>query len=128
MDNIANMLTSIRNAQAVQKETVSVPYSKFRMSVIETISKGGFVGPVTKKGRKNKVINIALKYDEYGKPVIKELKRVSKLSCRIYKGYKDVRAVQRGYGMQVLSTPKGVISDKEARDKKVGGEVVCEIS
>jgi small subunit ribosomal protein S8 len=128
MDTIGNMLTIIRNGLAVKKETVSVPFSKFKFRIAEILSKEGIVGEVSKKGRKvKKTISITLKYDENNEPMVRSIKRISKLSRRIYRPLKKIHPIQKGYGIQLLTTSKGVLTDKEAFKEKVGGEVICEI-
>lgn len=118
----------IRNAQAVKSETVSVPYSKFKMEVIKTLARGNFIKEASHKGKKNKkTIEIALKYDEKGNPFIRDIKRISKLSRRVYVSLYDIKPVKQGLGARVLSTPKGVLTSKEAKKEKVGGEVICEV-
>lgn len=127
-DPISDMLTRIRNATAVHKDTVSVPYSKMKHSLAEVLSKEGFIGAVTVQGSTapTKTIEIALKYvgDE---PVIIGIKRVSKPGQRIYAPVDDIPRANGGMGITILSTPKGIMSDREARKQKAGGEVLCQI-
>lgn len=126
-DPIADMLNRIRNAQAVLHQTVNIPFSNLKYEIAKVLKKNNFIEKVEKKGKKiNKTIEITLKYD--GKiPVISSLKRISKPGQRIYKGLKELRRVRGGYGIAIISTPKGLITNKEARKQKVGGEVICEI-
>lgn len=127
-DPISDMLTRIRNAQAVKKETVSIPYSKIKMELAEILVKEKFAKSVEHKGKKNKkTIDIALAYDESGNPAIIRAKRISKPSRRIYSPANKIMPVRHGFGMRVFSTPKGILTDKEARNQKVGGEILCEI-
>lgn len=129
MDNIANMLTLIRNAQAVGKESVVVPYSKLKMEIAKILEKEKFLKSAEAKGKKNKkTIEIGLAYGKDGDPAIKKIKRVSKSSQRIYVPLKKIHPVQYGKGAWIISTPKGLLTDKEAKNQKVGGEVICEIS
>lgn len=126
-DTIADMLTQIRNAQAVDKETVSIPFSNLKYEIAEILEKGGFVEKVKKRGRKErKKIEITLKY-ENEIPAISSLKVVSRPGQRIYKRYKEIGRVKRGYGIVIISTSKGLMTDREARKQKIGGEVICEI-
>jgi len=129
-DPVADMLNRIRNAQAVLKETVDIPLSNLRYEIAKILEKGGFVAEVEKKGKKTKkVIEITLKYNEKI-PVISGLKRISKPGQRIYKRAKELKPVKGGYGIAIISTSKGgggLMTDKEARKQKLGGEVVCEI-
>jgi len=128
MDTIADMLTTIRNAQAVKKETAYVPYSKLKMSIAEILAREGFIKSASRKGKKNrKVISVELKYEEDGMPAINSIRRVSRPSKRVYLPLNKIRSVRGGRGLRVLTTPKGVLSDREARKEKVGGEVVCEV-
>ena len=127
MDPIANMLTSIRNAQAVSKETVEIPFSKLKFGIAEILEKEGFIDKVEKRGRKiKKVIEIKLKYEDK-KPVISGLKRISKPGQRIYLSAQEIRRVRSGYGISIISTSKGLMTNKEARKKNMGGEIICEI-
>jgi len=126
MDPIADMLTSIRNSQAVLKETVKVPFSNLKYEIAQILKKKGFVKEVEKKGKTKKIIEITLKYE--GKtPVISSLKRISKPGQRIYLSFKEIKSVRDGYGIAIISTSKGLLTDKEARKQKIGGEVICEI-
>ena len=128
MDPIADMLTSIRNAQAARKETVSVPYSKIKMEIAKVLAKEKFIKEADHKGKKiNKTIDIVLNYDSLSRPAITSLKRVSKPSRRIYSPSSKIKKIRQGFGSQILSTPKGILSGKEARREKIGGEVICEV-
>ena len=128
MDPIADMLTSIRNAQAARKETVTVPYSKIKMEIAKVLAKEKFIKEADHKGKKvNKIIDIVLNYDSLNRPTITRLKRVSKPSRRIYSPYSKIKKIRQGFGSQILSTPKGILSGKEARREKIGGEVICEV-
>ena len=130
-DPIADMLNRIRNAQAVLKETVVIPYSNLKYEIAKILEKQGFVGKLEKKGRNSrKMFEITLKYPPSGETdfsVISGLKRISKPGQRIYAGTKEIKAVRGGYGISIISTPKGLMTNKEARRKKLGGEVICEI-
>ncbi len=127
-DPIADMLTRIRNAQAVKKETVVFPYSKIKWEILNVLSKSDYIKGLDKTNKKNKkFIEIILKYDEEKTPKISELKRVSKPSRRVYVHAKDIWFFKKGLGIKVLSTPKGVLSDKESKKLNVGGEILLEI-
>ena len=127
-DPIADMLTRMRNAQAVKKTTVVLPYSKIKLEILNVLSRSGFIKGLDKTNKKNrKFVEIMLMQDEKGYPKISELKRVSKSSSRVYIHAKDIWYFKKGLGLRVLSTPKGVLSDKEARKSNVGGEVLLEI-
>ena len=127
-DPIADMLNRIRNAQAVLKATVDIPFSDLKYGIAKILEKKGFVAKIEKKGKKTRrTIEITLKYDA-NQPVISGLKRISKPGQRIYKKAKEIKPVKGGYGVAVISTPKeGLVTDKEARKKKLGGEVICEV-
>jgi small subunit ribosomal protein S8 len=128
MDPIADMFTKIRNALAVQKETVLIPYSKLKMELAKVLLKNNYIKEIIRRGKKNKKsIELVLSYDENGKGVINHIDRISKLSRRVYLPLKEIKPVRRGYGMMILSTPKGLLTDKEAIKEKVGGEAIAEI-
>jgi len=125
MDPIADMLTRIRNAQMVRKKTVKIPFSKEKFKIAQILAKEGFVGEIRKKGKKTrKSIEIELKYLPDKSPFISSLKRISKPGCRIYAGYRELKPKR---GILIVSTSKGIMTHKEAKKLKVGGEVLCEI-
>ena len=131
-DPVTDMLNRIRNAQAVLKETVSVPYSNFKYEIAKIINEKGFVEKIEKKGRqKNKTIEITLKYNKNDKdkkePFILGLRKISKPSQRIYSGSKEIKRVRGGYGIAIVSTSQGIISSDDARKRKLGGEIICEL-
>ncbi len=127
MDPIADMLTQIRNAQAVLKETVDVPFSNLKYEIAKILEREKFIEKAEKKGKKvKKTIEITLKYDNKI-PVISGLKRISKSGQRIYLPVKKIKSVRGGYGMAIISTSRGLMTDKEARKQKAGGEILCEI-
>ena len=130
-DPIADMLNRIRNAQAVLKETVVIPFSSLKYEIAKILEKQELVEKLEKKGRKpRKVLEITLKYLSAGRtssPVISGLKRISKPGQRVYTGSKEIRPVRGGYGISIISTPKGLMTNKEAKRKKLGGEIICEI-
>jgi len=128
-DPISDMLTRIRNVMVQGKKSVRVPYSGIKSSVLDTLKREGFIRnfEAVEKASAKKDLLIELKYAENGSSVINSLKRISKPSCRIYFQAADVKPVLNGIGIQVISTNKGVLSDREARKENVGGEVLCEI-
>ena len=127
MDSIANLITNIKNASDVGKETVVLPYSKMKASILELLEKEGFVKSSAKRGKKiHKSLEISLAYDEYG-PRIKGVERVSKLSKRLYGGASSLRPVKQGHGVMVVSTSKGIMTDSDARKQNVGGELLFKI-
>ena len=126
-DPIADMITQIRNAGAVQKESVVLPYSKMKHAIADVLLAAGFIASVEKKGKDiRKSLEIGIKYVGT-KARIGGMSRVSKYSQRIYTGFKDLRSIKQGKGMYILSTPEGILSDKQAREKKVGGEVILKV-
>ncbi|MCD6528367.1 30S ribosomal protein S8 [bacterium] len=127
MDKIADMLTIIRNALAVNHYMVRIPFSKLKYEIAKILEREGFVEKVSKSGKKaRKKIVIILKYDE-GSPAISGLKRISKPGQRIYLPSKGIKKVKGGYGIAIISTSKGLMTDKEARRQNLGGEVICEV-
>ncbi|MBU1557829.1 30S ribosomal protein S8 [Patescibacteria group bacterium] len=128
MDKISNLIINIKNAGSAQKEYASVPYSNFKMEVAKVLKKEGYLESVSKKGKKvKKTIEMGILYDENGVSKVKEVKRISKPSKRIYYGAKDIKAVRGGLGTLVLSTPKGILTDKQAKKENVGGEALFKI-
>lgn len=126
-DPISDMLTRIRNAQAVSHQTVSIPFSKLKLSLAETLERAGVVGEVSVLGKKiDKIIKIKLKY-ENGKPIVSNLKRISKQGQRIYIKKNDLHPVRQGYGLAIISTSEGLMTNTEAKKKGLGGEVFCEV-
>ncbi|MEK7509808.1 MAG: 30S ribosomal protein S8 [Patescibacteria group bacterium] len=127
-DPIGDLIVRLTNAGAVKKQTVSVPFSMFKLAIAEKLKDLGLVKQIEKKGKKvKKTIDVTLKYDEAGRPVIQGVKRVSKPGRRLYRGAKDIVPVRYGHGHLILSTPKGIKTGVEARKEKVGGEALFEI-
>lgn len=121
------MLIGIKNANRALRESVVFPHSKFTFAIAQKLSKEGFVGAITTKTRKGRpVFEVALLSTER-QPKITDIERVSKLSRRMYAGFADVQPVKNGRGVLLLSTPKGILTDKEARKEHVGGEVLFSI-
>ena len=127
-DPIGDMLTRIRNAQMRGKSTVVTPASKLRAWVLDVLADEGYIRGYEKVTGENghPALEISLKYYE-GEPVIRELKRVSKPGRRVYMGVNDIPQVRQGLGVSIVSTPKGVMSDANARSNNVGGEVLCTV-
>ena len=124
-DPIADALTRIRNANLVKHETVSMPASNLKIELVKVLQKEGYVqGYTVEEVDGFKVINVTLKYTEHA-PVITGLKRVSKPGLRVYSKAKNMPRVFDGMGIAVISTSKGLMTDKEARTNKLGGEVLC---
>jgi small subunit ribosomal protein S8 len=127
-DPIGDMLTRIRNAQMRGKSIVSTPASKLRAWVLDVLADEGYIrGHEAGTGADgHPTIEISLKYYE-GEPVIRELKRVSKPGRRVYMAVKEIPSVRQGLGVSIVSTPRGVMSDANARSQNVGGEVLCTV-
>lgn len=128
MDKISNLIIGIKNAGAVNKENASVPYSDFKMEIANVLKKEGFIKTASKKGKKTeKTIEIGIAYLKDNTPRVINVDRISKPSKRIYLGVNDIRPVKGGKGVLVLSTPKGILTDKEAKAQNVGGEALFKI-
>jgi small subunit ribosomal protein S8 len=126
-DPISNLITNLKNGSAAGKDVVTVPLSNFTASVVDALARKGYVKPGVKKGKTTKkTLEIGLIYVN-GKARITDVKRLSKPSKRLYKGYSDIHRVMQGYGSMFISTPKGIISDDEAHKEKVGGEILFTI-
>jgi small subunit ribosomal protein S8 len=124
-DPIADMLTRIRNAQATEKATVLVPASKVKRAIAQVLKDEGYIEDYAQRDIDgHPVIEIGLKYYA-GKPVIEKIERVSRPGLRIYKGREDIPRVMNGLGVAIVSTSRGVMTDRRARDTGVGGEVLC---
>ena len=127
-DTLGDMLTRIRNGQTTNKKVVDAPASRFRKNVLEVLKREGFIRNFEEKEVRPGIntFEIELKYYN-GKPVITEIKRVSKPGRRVYSSIKNLQKTYNGLGISILSTPRGVMSDNEAREANVGGEVLCTI-
>lgn len=127
MDPIADMLTRIRNAIAVRRPAVDVPFSKTKFAIAKVLEREGWVSSVVKDDANVSSIRVFLKYDENGEPHIHALNRVSRPGQRRYVGKTRIPSVLGGMGMAVVSTPAGIMTNREARKRGLGGEVMCEI-
>ena len=127
-DTLGDMLTRIRNGQTTNKKVVDAPASRFRKNVLEVLKREGFIRNFEEKEMRPGInfFEIELKYYN-GKPVISEIKRVSKPGRRVYSSIKNLQKTYNGLGISILSTPRGVMSDNEAREANVGGEILCTI-
>jgi small subunit ribosomal protein S8 len=125
-DPLGDMLTRIRNGQSAQKSAIASPASRLRMNVLEVLKREGYIRGFSQGDEGHKELSIELKYHN-GEPVIKELRRVSKPGRRVYSGVKDLPRIYNGLGIAILSTPRGVMSDAEAREAHVGGEILCTV-
>ena len=126
MDQIANMLIAIKNAGLVKKTTVTIPSSKMKVAILELLKQEGYIKTYHVTGDIKSTVEIVLEYKKDA-PRVQGVTRVSKQSKRVYTGVKDITSVKYGHGMAVLSTPKGILSDKQARKELVGGELLFTI-
>lgn len=137
-DPIADMLSRIRNASMVRKNEVVLPMSKTKFNIAQIMEKEGWIQKAevvkgglnnneSQKGSKFDQIKIVLKYKKSGKSVISSIKRISKPGLKVYTGYKELPVVLNGFGIAIISTPKGLLTNKNAKLQKIGGEVICEI-
>lgn len=127
-DPIADMLTRIRNAQGVEKAVVTMPSSKLKVAIAQVLKDEGYIDDfaVRDNGGKSE-LEVALKYYS-GRPVIERIERVSRPGLRIYKGRHEIPEVMNGLGVAIVTTPKGVMTDRKARQTGVGGEVLCYVA
>ena len=126
-DSIGDLIIRLKNANRVGKETVVVSASKLKEAVANALKRAGFVAGVSKKGKDSRFIEIALSYGAEKAPKITGVQRISKPSRRVYQSSKDVRIFKNGFGTTIISTPKGILSDKEVKKEKVGGEIMFKI-
>ena len=127
-DPISDMLTRIRNAQMANKASVVMPSSKLKLAIVKVLEEEGYIdGYSVHEQDKKSILEIDLKYYA-GHPVIERIDRVSKPGLRIYRGVNDIPRVMNGLGVAIVSTPKGVMTDRKARAANVGGEVLCVVA
>ena len=126
MDKIGNLLTSLRNAGVVNKEKISIPYSKSIIAILEVLKREGYIKTFESKEKEYR-IDIVLEYDNKNNHRITEANRISKPGRRVYYKQSDIKKVKSGYGNVILSTPQGIMTGKEARSKNTGGEALFEI-
>jgi small subunit ribosomal protein S8 len=130
MDQLSDLLTRIRNASLRQKDRVDVPHGKLKLEVVRILKEEGFVANYKTffaNGNKRGTIRVFLKFSPEKESVIRGIQRVSKSGLRIYRSYRDIPRVRGGFAVTILSTPQGVITDKQAKEKKVGGEILCQV-
>ncbi len=127
-DPIADYLTIIRNSLAIKRDEVSASSSKLKVEIAKVLKQEGYVRDfsVAKEG-KRETLKVLLKYDAEGRSVIRELKRVSKPGCRTYCSTKEIPVYRNGIGTYILTTPQGVMTDRQARREKIGGELLCSV-
>jgi len=127
-DPIADLIVRIKNAIMVSYDKVEVPSSKIKINIVKILKFEGYIRNYKIiKGSTQDIIVIYLKYNEDKSSVIKDLKRISKPSCRVYSRYKKIPRVLNGLGINIVSTPKGVLTDREARKMGIGGEIICSV-
>ncbi len=126
VDPIGDMITRIRNAQMRLLSTVKIPSSKFRVRILEVLKKEGYISDYKLLPDSKNNLSVDLKYND-GLPVIKEIKRVSKPGRRIYARATSIPKIQNGLGLAIVSTSKGIMSDNEARNQNIGGEIICRV-
>lgn len=127
-DPIADMLTRIRNAVAIRREDVTMPSSKIKLGLAEVLKREGYIDDFEiVEAKVQNQLRIRLRYGPEGEFVIQKIERYSTPGCRRYRGVEDIPRVMNGLGIAVVSTNQGVLSDRECREKKVGGEVLCTI-
>jgi small subunit ribosomal protein S8 len=127
-DPIADMLTRIRNAQSVEKASVTMPSSKVKVAIAQVLKDEGYIDDFAVRGAVGKPeLELQLKYYA-GRPVIERIERVSKPGLRIYKGVEELPRVMNGLGVAIVSTSRGVMADRQARAKGVGGEILCVVA
>lgn len=128
-DPIADLLARIRNGLTARHESVFVPFSDLKLGIIKVLSEEGFVGSfqVLEKEKGRKEIRVSLRYTSTREPVISSLMRRSRPGRRLYFGFKELRPIRSGIGVAVLSTPRGILTDRQAREQKVGGELLCTV-
>lgn len=125
-DPIADLLTRIRNAQRASHESVEMPCSKIKTAICEVLREEGYIGDYTVDDAAKQTLSIDLRYHQ-GRPVIEEIKRISRPGLRIYKTCDELPRIRGGLGVAIVSTNKGVMTDRQAREMGVGGEVLCTV-
>jgi small subunit ribosomal protein S8 len=127
-DPIGDFIIRIKNAGNIKKENISVPFSKMKLAIAELLASKGYLGEVTKKSKGSaKYLNVALLYAEDGQPVVSDVRRISKPSRRLYQSSKNIKIFRKGYGVSVFSTPKGIMTDADAKKNNLGGEFLFNI-
>ncbi len=126
MDTLANMLIAIKNAGLVKKTSITIPSSKMKVAILELLKQEGYIKTYHVQDGTKPTVEVVLEY-KGGAPRVHDVKRVSKPSKRMYTGVKDISPVKYGHGILVLSTPKGIMTDKQARKEMVGGELLFTI-
>ena len=127
-DPIADLLTRIRNAYAIGRRAIEVPHSRIKLAICHTLKREGFLNEVdVAEGSPRDRIKLQLRYDQRHQPALLHIQRVSTPGRRLYRGVADIKRVAGGTGISIVTTSKGIFSDREAREKKLGGEILCEV-
>ena len=127
-DSISDMITRIRNAHQAGHDRVEIPASKMKMGVAKVLKKEGFVKNYKLiQDKKQGILRVYLKYTDENQPVIRGVKKISRPGRRVYRGFEDIPSVSGGFGVVILSTSKGILSDKDARSQRIGGEILCQV-
>lgn len=130
MDPISDLLTRIRNANGRAKDRVDVPMSKMKLEIVRLLKEEGFIAnfkSIYTNGSKRGVIRVFLKYSPEKEAVIRGIQRVSRPGLRIYRSYQEIPRVRSGFAVTLLSTSQGILTDRQAKEKKVGGEILCQV-
>jgi small subunit ribosomal protein S8 len=128
-DPVADMLTRIRNAVRIHRQQVEIKASRLCMGIAEVLKKEGYITDYDKiEDNKQGIMRVFLKYDQEGNPVINEIKRESKPGRRLYSNVENLPEVMNGMGIVIVSTSKGIVSDRNCREMKIGGEIICSVS
>jgi small subunit ribosomal protein S8 len=127
-DPVADMLTRIRNGAGARKVSVDVPWSRHKEAIARVLADEGYLGETAViEEQPFPVLRLGLRYDEGRRSVISGIRRVSRPSLRVYVGHTAIPSVRRGLGVSILSTPQGILADREARRRRVGGEIICQV-
>lgn len=125
-DPIAELLTKLRNAQKAQQRFIDVSWSNIKESIVKTLKAEGFVAQyLVKEEKRKKHMRVFLRYGSGRRPILNNLKRISRVSCRKYVGSDEIPVVMGGMGIAILSTPKGILDGRTAKEQNVGGELLC---
>jgi len=126
-DPISDLVSRIKNATMAKLSRVAVPSSKFKLEILRVLKEEGFVSDYSKSDKYHGVIKVYLKFDENNKPILSDIKRVSKPGCRVYEGVDSIPKTLDGLGVTIVSTPRGVMTDRAAKKENLGGEIICKV-
>jgi len=128
-DPIADMLTRVRNALRMRRKTVSIPCSKMKIGIARVLKEEGYItGYDVVEDTKQSILRVDLKYGPRGEEIVRQIRRESKPGCRVYRGANEMPEVMDGLGISIVSTPMGVLSDRQCKEKNVGGELICTVA